>query len=171
VREMRGTERMAEGLGGVSALEAKEGERSEPEGEDRALRGWVRAVDPEVLEKPMRRRFTAQYKLGVLEEADRCEQGSGQLGALLRREGLYWSNLTTWRRQRDKGVLEALSVKKRGRKAKAEDPRDRRIRQLERQTEGLQRRLKQAETIIEFQKKVCEILGIPLKGEETQGLG
>gem|GEM_PF-5166533 len=97
---------MAEGLGGVSALEAKEGERSEPEGEDRALRGWVRAVDPEVLEKPMRRRFTAQYKLGILEEADRCDQGSGQLGALLRREGLYWSNLTTWRRQRDKGVLE-----------------------------------------------------------------
>jgi transposase-like protein len=160
---------MAEGLGGVSALEASEGERSEPEGDDRALRrGRVRPVDPEVLEKPIRRRFTAQYKQRVLEEADRAE-GSGQLGALLRREGLYSSNLTTWRRQRERGMLEALSPKKRGRKAKHEDPRDRRIRELERQTEGLQRRLKQAETIIEFQKKVCEILGIPLKGEETQG--
>ena len=62
-----------------------------------------------------------------------------------------------------------MAPKKRGRKAKPEDPRDRRIRELERQTEGLQRRLKQADTIIEFQKKVCEILGIPLKGEETQG--
>jgi len=165
---MRGSERMM-GVLEVSALEAREGERSEPEGDDRALRGPVRAVEPEVLEKPIRRRFSAQYKQRVLEEAERCEQGSGQLGALLRREGLYSSNLTTWRRQRERGVLEGLSPKKRGRKAKLEDPRDRRIRELERQTEGLQRRLKQAETIIEFQKKVCEILGIPLKGEEPQG--
>jgi hypothetical protein len=167
---MKGTERMAGSVVEVSALEAREGERSEPEGDDRALmRGRVRPVDPEVLEKPLRRRFNAQYKLRVLEEADSCAEGSGQLGTLLRREGLYSSNLTTWRRQREQGVLEALSPKKRGRKAKPEDPRDRRIRELERQTEGLQRRLKQAETIIEFQKKVCEILGIPLKGEETQG--
>jgi transposase-like protein len=137
--------------------------------DDRALKGRVRPVDPEVLEKPLRRRFNAQYKLRVLEEADSCAEGSGQLGTLLRREGLYSSNLTTWRRQRERGVLEALTPKKRGRKAKPEDPRDRRIRELERQAEGLQRRLKQAETIIEFQKKVCEILGIPLKGEETPG--
>jgi len=166
---MKGTERMARGVVEVSALEAREGERSEPEGDERALmRGCVRPVEPEVLEKPIRRRFSAQYKLRVLEEADRCAE-TGQLGALLRREGLYSSNLTTWRRQRERGVLEGLAPKKRGRKAKPEDPRDRRIRELERQTEGLQRRLKQAETIIEFQKKVCEILGIPLKGEETQG--
>jgi transposase len=166
---MKGTERMTGGVVEVSALEAREGERSEPERDDRALRGRVRPVDAEVLEKPIRRRFSAQYKLRVLEEADRCVEGSGQLGALLRREGLYSSNLTTWRRQRERGMLEALSPKKRGRKAKPEDPRDRRIRELERHTERLQRRLKQAETIIEFQKKVCEILGIPLKGEETQG--
>jgi hypothetical protein len=163
---------MVGGVEGVSALEAREGEGSEPEGEGRALRGGgVRPVDPEVLERPIRRRFTAQYKRGVLEEADRCMEGSGQLGALLRREGLYWSNLRTWRRQRDRGVLEALTPKKRGRKAKPEDPRDRRIRELERETEGLHRRLKQAETIIEFQKKVCEILGIPLKGDPPQGCG
>jgi transposase-like protein len=162
---------MVGGVEEVSALEAREGERSEPEGDDRALRGRVRPVDPEVLEKPIRRRFTAQYKLRVLEEAERCAEGSGQLGALLRREGLYWSNLRTWRRQRDRGVLEALTPKKRGRKAKSEDSRDRRIRELEREAEGLHRRLKQAEIIIEFQKKVCEILGIPLKGEPPQGLG
>ncbi len=166
---MRGTVGMAGGAEQVSALKAREGERSEPEGDERALGGRVWPVDPEVLEKPMRRKFTAQYKLRVLEEAERCVQGSGQLGALLRREGLYSSNLRSWRRQRERGVLEALSPKKRGRKAKAEDPRDRRIRELERQTEGLHRRLKQAETIIEFQKKVCEILGIPLKGQEPQG--
>jgi hypothetical protein len=166
---MKGTVRMTGGVVEVSALEAREGERSEPERDDRALKGRVRPVDPEVLEKPLRRRFNAQYKLRVLEEADSCAEGSGQLGTLLRREGLYSSNLTTWRRQRERGVLEALTPKKRGRKAKPEDPRDRRIRELERQAEGLQRRLKQAETIIEFQKKVCEILGIPLKGEETPG--
>ena len=165
---MKGTVSMAGGVVVGSALEAREGERSEPEGDDRALSGRMRPVDPEVLEKPIRRRFTAQHKLRVLEEADGCTE-LGQLGALLRREGLYSSNLTTWRRQRERGALEALSPKKRGRKAKPEDPRDRRIRELERQTEGLQRRLKQAETIIEFQKKVCEILGIPLKGEEPQG--
>jgi transposase len=166
---MKGTVSVAGGVVEVSALEAREGERSEPERDERALMGRVRPVDPEVLEKPIRRRFSAQYKLRVLEEADSCAEGSGYLGALLRREGLYSSNLTTWRRQRERGALEALSPKKRGRKAKPEDPRDRRIRELERQTEGLHRRLKQAETIIEFQKKVCEILGIPLKGEETRG--
>lgn len=166
---MRGNEGMAGGVVEVSALESMEGERSEPEGDDRALRGHVRWVDPEVLEKPIRRRFTAQYKQRVLEEAGRCVQGSGQLGALLRREGLYWSNLRTWRRQRERGVLEALAAKKRGRKAKPEDSRDRRIRELEREAEGLHRRLKQAETIIEFQKKVCDILGIPLKGEPPEG--
>lgn len=166
---MRGNEGMAGGVVEVSVLESMEGERSEPEGGDRALRGHVRRVDPEVLEKPIRRRFTAQYKQRVLEEAERCVQGSGQLGALLRREGLYWSNLRTWRRQRERGVLEALAAKKRGRKAKSEDSRDRRIRELERETEGLKRRLKQAETIIEFQKKVCDILGIPLKGEPPEG--
>jgi transposase-like protein len=165
---MKGTVSMAGGVGAVSALEAREGERREPERDDRALRGRMRPVDPEVLEKPIRRRFTAQYKLRVLEEADGCRE-LGQLGALLRREGLYSSNLTTWSRQRERGVLEGLSPKKRGRKAKPEDPRDRRIRELEREAEGLHRRLKQAETIVEFQKKVCEILGIPLKGEPPQG--
>ena len=69
-------------------------------------------ADPEVVEKASRRKFTAQYKLGRLEEADRCE--AGEIGALLRREGLYSSHLSTWKRQRESGVLEALGPRKRG---------------------------------------------------------
>ena len=102
--------------------------------------------DPEVPEKKPRRKFTAKYKLQILQEADACTE-SGQLGALLRSKGLYSSNLTTWRKQRDRGLLDALSPKKRGRK--------------EKETERLRRKLKRAETIIEFQKKISEILGIP----------
>lgn len=77
--------------------------------------------DPEVREKAVRRRFTAAYKLQILQEAERCRE-HGQIGALLRREGLYSSNPVTWRRQREHGTLEALSLKKRGRKAQEPDP-------------------------------------------------
>lgn len=158
--------RMGVGEEGGGLLWAREGERREPGGGHRGKAGEVGVVlDPEVLERPLRRKYTAEYKLRVLEEADRCMR-PGELGALLRREGLYSSNLTTWRRQRERGVLEALSPKKRGRKAKVEDPRDRRIRELERENQRLEKRLKQAESIIEFQKKLSEILGIPLEGEQ-----
>ncbi len=116
--------------------------------------------DPEVLEKASRRRFTAKYKLAILEEAERCE--AGQIGALLRREGLYSSHLTTWRRQREAGALEALGSRKRGRKAKALDARAQRVGELERENEHLRQRLAQAETIIEVQKKVSSLLGITL---------
>lgn len=124
--------------------------------------------DPEVREKAVRRRFTAAYKLQVLQEAERCRE-HGQIGALLRREGLYSSNLVTWRRQREHGTLEALSPKKRGRKAQEPDPSARRIAELERENERLQKKLKQAETIIDVQKKVSEILQIPLteNGEKS----
>jgi transposase-like protein len=77
--------------------------------------------DPEVPEKKRRRKFTAKYKLRILAEADSCAE-PGQLGALLRREGLYSSNLTVWRRQREEGLLDALSPKKRGRKKKPKNP-------------------------------------------------
>ena len=117
--------------------------------------------DPEVREKGVRRRFTAAYKLRILTEAERCRE-HGQIGALLRREGLYSSNLVTWRRQWEHGTLEALSPKKRGRKAQEPDPSARRIAELERENERLQKKLKQAETIIDVQKKVSEILQIPL---------
>lgn len=155
---MREGDRMGAGLLGMSALEASEGERSEPEGAGRALK----TVDSEVLERPVRRRYTAEYKLRILQEADHSTE-FGQLGRLLRREGLYSSNLRTWRRQRERGVLEGLAPKKRGRRAKPVDLRDGRIRELERENERLRRRLEKAEIIIEFQKKISEILGIPLK--------
>ena len=115
--------------------------------------------DPEVHERVGRRRFAAEYKLQVLREADRCA-GVGEIGALLRREGLYSSHLTTWRRQREHGALVALAPKKRGRTAMAVSPLARRVAELERDKARLERRLKQAEAIIDAQKKLAEILGL-----------
>jgi transposase-like protein len=120
--------------------------------------------DPEVMEKPKRRHFTAEYKLRILHEAEAC--APGELGALLRREGLYSSNLTSWRRQRAKGELAALSAKPRGRKVKPNDARTKRIIELERKNQQLLERLKQAELIIEVQKKVAALLNEPLKNSE-----
>jgi transposase len=123
------------------------------------------APDPEVAALRRRRRFTSQYKLEVLRKADACTQ-PGQLGALLRKEGLYSSHLVTWRKQRAVG----LTPKKRGRTVTT-DPR---VKQLEREKASLEtdkrrleRRLQRAETIIAFQKKVAELLGIPLKPFEA----
>ena len=108
----------------------------------------------EVTSKAKRRSFTTAYKLQILQEADRCRQ-QGQLGALLRREGLYSSHLTTWRRQRDRGEL---GTKKRGKPA---DPQAQEIARLKRQNARLQAKLEQAETIIAVQKKLCDLLGLP----------
>ena len=116
--------------------------------------------DPEVAEKPVRRRFTAEYKVRILHDADRCEPG--QLGALLRREGLYSSHLTEWRRQREQGLRAALAPRPRGRPGEKPHPLARRVAELEQENTRLQRRLQQAEAIIEVQKKVSELLGIPL---------
>ena len=113
--------------------------------------------DAEVVPKAKRRTFTAAYKLRILEEADRCTQ-SGEIGALLRREGLYSSNLTTWRRQRRQGQLQALTPQKRGPKP---DAREKEIAALRREKEQLERRLEKAETIIAFQKKLSRLLGLP----------
>ena len=118
--------------------------------------------DPEVPEKPRRRQYLAEYKLRILREADECQE-AGELGALLRREGLYSSLLSTWRRQREEGSLSALEPRKRGRKARPKNPLTKRLAELERENRKLRERLEQAETIIEFQKKVSDILGIPLK--------
>lgn len=116
--------------------------------------------DPEVMEKPVRRTYTADYKKRILREADLCQPG--ELGALLRREGLYSSHLTTWRRQREEAEREALAPKKRGRKAVEANPLARRVAELEREKVQLQRRLQRAEAVIEVQKKISEILQIPL---------
>ena len=119
--------------------------------------------DPEVVEKPKRRRFSAEYRLRIVREADACKE-PGEIGALLRREGLYSSQLVLWRRQRDAGALEGLRSKKRGPKAKSVDPR---VKRLERENARLKRKLEQAETIIGIQKKVAGILGIPLRTSES----
>lgn len=117
--------------------------------------------DPEVPEKRPRRQFSVQYKLRILEEVD-ARSDQGHIGAILRREGLYYSNIRKWRHQRDQGVLHSLSPKKRGRKAKEVNPLAHKVAALERENKRLQKKLKQAETIIEVQKKISEILGIPL---------
>ncbi len=139
---------------------------AETEGARRAsgvsVTGAESIPDPEVTEKPKRRRFSAEYRLRIVREADSCKE-SGEIGALLRREGLYSSLLTAWRRQRDTGALAGLEPKKRGPKAKAVDPR---VKGLERELARLKRKLEQAETIIDIQKKVAGILGIPLRTSE-----
>lgn len=123
--------------------------------------------DPEVAERPVRRRFTAEYKQRILREADQC--GPGELGALLRREGLYASHLTKWRKQREEAEREALAPKKRGRKAKEPNPLAQRLAELERENERLKKRLQQAETVIEVQKKISEIWQIPLTRPDKGG--
>ena len=113
--------------------------------------------DPEVVPKAKRRKFSAEYKWRMLEEADSCTE-AGQVGTLLRREGLYSSHLSTWRRQRERGLLEGLSPRKRGRKRK--DELEREVVRLRRENERLQDSLEQAEMIIEVQKKLSRLLGL-----------
>ena len=142
-------------------LERKENGRSNPEGvAGRALEGAVgdrkrmtggldaSVQDPELVEGPRRRRFTAEYKLRVLRDVDRCS-APGEIGALLRREGLYSSLLSTWRRQRDAGALHALE-KRRGRK---------KSHPLQAENEKLRRRAKRAEAGLEKARRVIEVRG------------
>jgi transposase-like protein len=120
--------------------------------------------DPEVRAVAKRRQFTAAYKLAMLEEAERLSE-PGAIGALLRREGLYSSHLSVWRRERDSGALEALS-RRRGRKAKLSTE-QKRVTALEARCARLQRELDQAYTIIEVQKKLCTLLGLPTAANEA----
>lgn len=132
---------------------------------DSGARAAEVALDPEVTERAKRRRFTAEYKLRILREAAACKR-DGDLGALLRREGLYSSHLATWRRQRDEIAKAGLRARKRGPKAKVVDPR---VKQLQRENDRLKQRLEQAETIIAFQKKLSKLLGISLKSPDSDG--
>jgi len=125
---------------------------------DSDARGPEGAPDPEVTERAKRRRFTAEYKLRILRKADACK-GDGDIGALLRREGLYSSQLAAWRRQRDELAKAGLKARKRGPKAKVVDPR---VKQLERENARLKRRLTRVELMLDIQKKASEMLGIPL---------
>ncbi len=149
-----------------AAVEMNEAEGPDAEGARRATGAsgslaTLRAPppDPEVPAKVQRRQFPAAYRLRILSEADACTK-RGALGALLRREGLYSSHLVLWRRQREQGELVAGRARKRGPVPKPVDPR---VKPLEVENRRLQRKLARAETIITLQKKVAEILGIPLK--------
>ena len=115
--------------------------------------------DPEVVAKPKRRQFTAEYRLRILEEADRCTQ-PGEVGRLLRREGLYSSHLTAWRKARRKGSLRELAAKKRGAKPAERNPLDAKVRALEAQVARLEHELHTAHTILDVQGKVAGLLGL-----------
>jgi len=118
-----------------------------------------RMPDTEVVEKAKRRRYTAEYKLRILHEVDACK-GTGEIGALLRREGLYSSLISKWREQRNRGSLEGLAAHKRGPKV---DPQAVEFARLQRENERLRKRLERAELIIDVQKKVAQMLGVAVE--------
>jgi hypothetical protein len=137
-----------------------------PEG---ALEGAHRAAgnapsgaraDPEVVATARRRQFTSGDKRRILEAADLCTQ-PGEIGALLRKEGIYSSHLSTWRKQRAADERAALAPQKRGRKADPAQTEDRRVLQLTQENDRLRRKLAQANAIIDVQKKLCALLGLP----------
>jgi transposase-like protein len=129
---------------------------------ERALGG----AEIEVTAKATRRRFTLDYKRKIVQEADRCKT-SGAMGALLRREGLYSSHLTTWRAARERGDLAGPTVKKRGPVPRVPDPRDKRITELERATTFWRKRAERAEALIEVQKNIAALLGTPPNSERS----
>ena len=120
-----------------------------------------RAPDLEVVAKPKRRRFSAKYRLRILEEADGCTR-PGEIGRLLRREGLYSSHLSVWRKARRNGSLKALTPKKRGAKPVESNPLSPKVRQLEAKVARLEKELATAHTIIDVQGKVAGLLGLNL---------
>lgn len=126
------------------------------------------AVSPELLDRPVRRIFTAKDKLRILSEVDRAAGIPGAIGAIMRREGLYSSALTDWRRQRDAGAYEALSPVKRGPKLAEPNPLTAENAQLVRDNKRLKQQLERAEAVIDIQKKVAQLLGLPVvNGEES----
>jgi len=126
--------------------------------------GTGEKADPEVVAVAKRRRLTAGYKLRILEEADECS-GSGEIGALLRREGLYSSHLSRWRKEREQGQLEGLAGRKQGRKNKSDLEKE--MAGMRQENERLKARLEQAETIIEVQKKLSGLLGLSMPKTES----
>jgi transposase len=147
---------------GARRAERAEGERS---GAGAGRGAPAGAPDPELVERPRRRRFSAEYKLRVLHEADGCAR-PGEVGALLRREGLYTSHLSAWRRQRDQGALKALG-RPRGRKPA--DPRGAQIAALRRRAERAEAELEKARRVIEVQGNVSALVGELLEPGGAQG--
>lgn len=121
----------------------------------------VPSAETEVVEKAKRRSFTAEFKRRILEETDRATK-PGEIGAILRREGLYSSMLAVWRKQRESGELAALTPRKRGPQAKVASPLERENEELKRKLARAEKRAERAEAIVDLQKKVSEILGIQL---------
>jgi len=144
---LRLRERMKEKGSAPPALEAKRSAAAPP--------------DPEVVDRPTRRRFSPTYKQRIVEEADRCTE-PGEVGRLLRREGLYSSHLTMWRKAARSGSLEGLS-KKRGRKAIERNPLEGKVHKLERECARLEHELYKARMIIDVQGKVAGLLGLSLE--------
>jgi len=154
---------------GVVAPKRSEGERSEPERSGGATTpvSAPTAADPEVSSKAVRRKYSATYKRRILQKAD--QYGPGKVAALLRREGLYSSNLTSWRKQRESGEIAGLQPKKRGKKSIPRNPLAREVEKLRRENVRLTKRLQQAETIIDVQKKLCDVLGLTVPPIEQNG--
>jgi transposase len=152
--------------GALAGAERSEGERSEPQRSGAAAKAVagsrpVSAPDSEVVAKPKRRTFTAEYKQRILMEAETAAVLPGGVGALLRREGLYSSLLAYWRRERADGIREALTPRKRGPKPKR-NPMDEEVQKLRRQNARLAEDLRKAHIIIDVQKKVAALLGNPI---------
>jgi transposase-like protein len=159
----------------AGAPEERAGERSEPDLDGGAPAGAPGGAgadpgipDPEVTPKARRRQFTARYKLEILEAVD-AARGAGEIGVILRREGLYSSHLTKWRLQRKEGALGALGPRRRGPAPEPKNPLAGRVAELERENRRLTGRLAQAEAILGIQKKVSELLGIRLDPPESNG--
>jgi transposase-like protein len=115
----------------------------------------------EVVERPKRRRFSVDEKRRIVREADACAPGT--LGAFIRREGIYSSQLATWRKERDRGELDPGALRNRAARRHQEQSSQRRISELEREVRGLRRQLTRAESVLEIQKKVAGLLGVDLK--------
>ena len=162
-------------LGVVSAgvgagAERSVGERSEPKRSAAAAptpAGPALRPDPEVVARPHRRSYTAEYKLRILREAEAAAATRGGIGALLRREGLYSSILATWRRERAQGIQEALTPQKRGPKSKR-NPMAEEMQRLQRHNARLSEQLRKAHIIIDVQKKVAALLGHPIPDEDPE---
>ena len=152
---------MSKGKGKVTAsvVEAVDNVSARRDGRPAVATAATAIPDPEVAAKPTRRRFTAEYKLRILQEAER-QREPGAVGALLRREGLYSTHLSAWRRERERGALETLRARRRGRKPDPAHELRQQIAALAAEKQRLQERLRQAEAIIAAQKKLSEILGL-----------
>src|SRR5260370_20561569 len=152
--------------GGWGGAKGSEGERREPEGRGAAAKAGagsqlVSPPDSEVVAKPKRRTYTAEYKQRILLEAEAAAAIPGGVGALLRREGLYSSLLTYWKRERADGIREALTPRNRGPKSK-HNPMEEEVQKLRCQNARLTEALRKAHIIIDVQTKVAALLGNPI---------